>query len=339
MSKYLQVAEILKSRVLHGDYLNMPMPGERKIAEEIGVSYMTARKALLHLVDAGVIGKDEDGKAKLPKPKAEFATCAFLAPAFVSMQTMRWQVALDRTLSRGGRILRSVYFMHWNDPVILETLVNFDLVFLLPKVEPPPPHLLKKLQEDATPVVVLETDWSWNKFPSIVSTPVDMVGKLLEHLAENGDKVDCFNTQPVDEVIDARLALWEKFPERGCCINYPVQFYEDTLPHTASVAARLIRSGEWKPKAVLCTTFSAAMGLSRVFYECGLAVGRDVRLAAVNGEGLSSYLTPSITTLANPDLGILADGVLESLRRGEPARCFKPANPEIEYGESSTLPE
>ena len=69
MPKYLEVAEILKSRVLHGDYLVSPMPGERKLAEEIGVSYMTARKALKHLVETGVIAREEDGKALPFSPK------------------------------------------------------------------------------------------------------------------------------------------------------------------------------------------------------------------------------------------------------------------------------
>lgn len=336
MSKYLQVAEILKSRVTHGDYLSTPMPGERKIAEEIGVSYMTARKALRHLVDSGVIGKAEDGKAQLPKSKAEFATCAFLAPAFVSLMTMRWQSALDRTLSRGGRILRSVYFMHWNDPMIMETLANFDLVFLLPKVEPPPEHLLGRIRESGTPVVVLEADWSDRGFLSILSFPLEMIGKLLDHLAENGDRVDCFNVQPLDEIINCRLALWERFSLHGRCFNYPVDFYGDTLSHTAAVAGSLLRGGEWKPKAVLCTTFTAALGLSRVFHDFGLKVGTDIRLAAVNGEGWAPYLTPSITTLANPELGILAEEAFEVLRSGEAVgRCLKPAVLEIEYGESS----
>ena len=340
MSKYLQVAEILKSRVAHGDYLNTPMPGERKIADEIGVSYMTARKALRHLVDSGVIGKAEDGKAQLPKPKAEFAACAFLAPAFVSLQTMRWQSALDRTLSRGGRILRSVYFMHWNDPVILETLPNFDLGFLLPKVEPPPEHLLAKFRESGTPVVVLEADWSDRGFLSFLSVPPEMIGTLLDHLAGRGDRVDCFNVQPLDEIIDRRLTLWEQFPRHGRCFNYPVDFFGDTLSHTVTVAASLLRGGEWNPKAVLCTTFTAALGLSRVFYDFGLKTGKDVRLAAVNGEGWAPYLTPSITTLANPDLGMLAEEAFEVLRSGGAVgRCLKPAVLEIEYGESSKFPE
>ncbi|MBS1371026.1 MAG: substrate-binding domain-containing protein [Lentisphaeria bacterium] len=338
MSKYLEVAEILKSRVMHGDYLSSPMPGERKLAEEIGVSYMTARKALKHLIDTGVVAKDEDGKAQLPKSKAKYGSCAFLAPAFVSMLTIRWQTTLDRTLSRGGRILRSVYFMHWNDPTITDTLANFDLIFLLPKLEPPPEHLLRKLRECGKPVVVLETDWSERGFLSILSSPVESLGKLLEHLAETGDRVDCFNTQPLDEVIDGWLGVWEEFPVRGRRLNYPVDFYDDTLAHAVKVAASLLRSGEWKPKAVLCTTFSAAIGLSRVLHDFGFEVGRDVRLAAVNDVGWAAYLTPSITTLENADLDLLTGEALELLR-DDPGtvRCLKPGCQTIQYGESSRI--
>ena len=340
MSKYLEVAEILKSRVVHGDYLGTAIPGERKLAEEIGVSYMTARKALKHLVETGVVAKDEDGKTQLLKHKTKYGSCAFLAPAFVSMLTIRWQTVLERVLRRGGRIVRPVYFMHWNDPAVTETLANFDLIFLLPKLESPSELLLRKLRECGKPVVVLETDWTERGFFSIHPSPVESVGRLLEHLAEAGERVDCFNTQPLDEVIDSWLGVWEEFPARGRMLNYPVNFYDDTLEYAVKVSTSLLQSGEWRPKAVLCTTLSAALGLSRVLYDSGLRVGQDVRLAAVNDVGWAAYLTPSITTLESPDLELLTEEALEILRNDPGAvRCLKSNCHAIRFGESSRIPE
>ena len=335
MAKYLEIAEILKNRIEHGDYLNSPMPGERKIADEIGVSYMTARKAIRHLIDAGVIGKAEDGKAQLPKSEALYANCAFLAPAFASLQTIRWQMALDQTLNRSGRLLRSAYFVHWDDLAIAETLANFDLVFLLPKLETPPERLLRKLADSGKPVIVLESDWSERGFLSILSSPVEAIDRLLELLAEGDAPVDCFNSQPLDDIIEARLAQWEKFPHRGRCFNYPINFYGETLPHTCRVASGLLREGSWEPRAVFCTTLPAAIGLNRVFTEFGLQVGRDVKLAAVNGEDWAPYLTPSITALANADLNALVARALELLRTGCAPVCLKPARLEVLPGEST----
>ena len=44
--KYEQVMSVIERRVREGDYLLHHIPGERKIAEDTGVSYMTARRAV-----------------------------------------------------------------------------------------------------------------------------------------------------------------------------------------------------------------------------------------------------------------------------------------------------
>ena len=200
--------------------------------------------------------------------------------------------------------------------------------------------LKQVVQEIPLESVVLETDWTERGFFSIHPSPVESVGRLLEHLAEAGERVDCFNTQPLDEVIDSWLGVWEEFPSRGRMLNYPVNFYDDTLEYAVKVATSLLQSGEWRPKAVLCTTLSAALGLSRVLYDSGFRVGQDVRLAAVNDVGWAAYLTPSITTLESPDLELLTDEALEILRNDPGAvRCLKSNCRAIRFGESSRIPE
>ena len=50
-AKYTEVMSVIKRRIREGDYLLDNIPGERKIAEETGVSYMTARRAVQELLD------------------------------------------------------------------------------------------------------------------------------------------------------------------------------------------------------------------------------------------------------------------------------------------------
>ena len=45
-AKYTEVMSVIERRIRAGDYLLSSIPGERKIAEETGVSYMTARRAV-----------------------------------------------------------------------------------------------------------------------------------------------------------------------------------------------------------------------------------------------------------------------------------------------------
>src|SRR4051812_21072098 len=60
-SKYTEVMSVIKRRIREGDYLLSKFPGERKIAEETGVSYMTARRAITQLLDDKVLVRGPSG--------------------------------------------------------------------------------------------------------------------------------------------------------------------------------------------------------------------------------------------------------------------------------------
>ncbi|MGP3914277.1 winged helix-turn-helix domain-containing protein [Nonomuraea sp. 10N515B] len=51
-----QVADEIKRRVEGGEYRpGMPLPGERRLADELGVSVGTIRRAMLELREEGVL--------------------------------------------------------------------------------------------------------------------------------------------------------------------------------------------------------------------------------------------------------------------------------------------
>ena len=53
--KYNEVMSVIKQRIREGDYFVESIPGERRLAEETGVSYMTARRAVLQLLEEKVL--------------------------------------------------------------------------------------------------------------------------------------------------------------------------------------------------------------------------------------------------------------------------------------------
>lgn len=81
MSKYSEIAELVKRRIRKEDYTVNRFPGIRKLAEDCGVSYLTARQAMLKLVDDGVLLQKENGYFSINpqwnRDKAEFKV-AFL---------------------------------------------------------------------------------------------------------------------------------------------------------------------------------------------------------------------------------------------------------------------
>ena len=67
MGKYLDVANRLSHRILAGDYHFQPVPAERELALEVGVSHLTARKAIQKLLNEGLLCRMENGRLAVPR--------------------------------------------------------------------------------------------------------------------------------------------------------------------------------------------------------------------------------------------------------------------------------
>ncbi len=63
-SKYNEVMSVIKRRIREGDYFVDNIPGERRLAEETGVSYMTARRAVQQLLEEKVLIRHRIGFAR-----------------------------------------------------------------------------------------------------------------------------------------------------------------------------------------------------------------------------------------------------------------------------------
>ena len=59
--KFQKVMSVIEQRIRQGDYVLNPIPGERKIAEETGVSHMTARKAVRGLLERKLLIRRPNG--------------------------------------------------------------------------------------------------------------------------------------------------------------------------------------------------------------------------------------------------------------------------------------
>src|SRR5687767_6199681 len=86
-AKYTEVMSVIERRIREGDYLLENIPGERKIAEETGVSYMTARRAVANLLDRKVLIRHPTGGLGIHPTYAKHARPAevvLLYPAYPS---------------------------------------------------------------------------------------------------------------------------------------------------------------------------------------------------------------------------------------------------------------
>src|SRR4249919_880335 len=113
-AKYTEVMSVIKRRIAEGDYLLSSIPGERRIAEETGVSYMTARKAVQGLLDEQVLTRGPTGAldvhpkyAKREKP----AEVVLLYPAYPSTYLTQLRGLVSDFADKRGIRLRPAQFI------------------------------------------------------------------------------------------------------------------------------------------------------------------------------------------------------------------------------------
>jgi hypothetical protein len=325
MAKSLEIARLVEKRIRYGDYNLKPIPAERELAAETGVTKLTARRALLRLVDKGLLGRLPNGRLTVQKPsrgggKGQLRL-AFLAPAFPSYGILQWHLAIQKTAERMGASIRPVYYVHWDDPIICDTLAGFDGVFLVPTSEPIRPEAIERFRAVEAPLAFVCGDWTAWGIPSVTGDRCERIQQVLDYLGELGHRhIDCLNTQPMDWWMDGLIEQWNIWrAAHGCAgrlINDPVRPYE-WAPHRArEVVGRLLNAKTFHATALFCVTEPAATGAIRAFHDRGMQVGRDVSVAVGFDEGLAQIMVPSLTSLERLDIGPLLAICVEWMQRG-----------------------
>jgi DNA-binding LacI/PurR family transcriptional regulator len=299
---------VVETRIRRGDYAIRELPTEQELAEEIGISRMTARRALLHLMEKGILLRKPHGRlainhAQVDEAKALSVAC--LSPAYRSPYFDVWRRAVERAGEKFGASVRLVDYVHWQDAVIPQTLLGFDGVFLVPSSAPIPEAMLTRFGQ-AGNLVVLEGDMTDRGVPSADMLPAVFIDRLGDHLYQLGHRnIDCINTQPRDRVVTQRLERWAFWKQLhrvdGQVIDAPVAPYQHPTPQAYTVMARLLKAGEFHATAVLCITDDVTTGVIRALQEYGLQVGKDVSVCAMEGAGMARYQWPSRTVLEPQD--------------------------------------
>lgn len=315
MTKSDHIVELLRRRLDRGDYMGRQLPPENTLAREVGVSRMTARKALLRLEDSGHVIRQPNGRM-VPRPAKSDAKAGPQLLILRRAQQSGFGSTLDGIMSAVDDMngsARTVDFVHWDDRAIFERLpldldeidATVDGVFVVPPAEKIPPHALERLQNTPMRVVVVGSDLSAHGVRSFVAHPPSIVQPVLDHLASKGhQRIDCFNTQPEDDAISARIQQWTLWRSAnnidGQLVNDPVLSYEDVMRRAMVVGREYIRRPD-RASAVLCLTSPAAVSLMRAAHDAGLVIGEDIAIAAANDEGLSRYLIPTLTSVSEVD--------------------------------------
>ena len=348
---FTDVMDAIERRIAAGDYMLKDLPGERKLAEEVGVSYMTARKAVTGLIERGVLARRPNGSL-IVKPRHRDAAAtvkvALLTPAYPSIHLLQCRDAVSRVAEARGVQFRPVEYVHWYDPSVAKAVAGADGVIVIPSTEPIPSRMLSVFTDPDNRVVFLDDDMTDYGIPSVRLFATAHITKVFDHLWKLGHRrVDCLNVQGRNCEIMRRIEEWRAWRERrgvgGSLIDAPVEPYTDPTAAAYRIMQKSLRGkGESLGSGVVCTTQPAAIGAIRACHDHGLSVGHDISICAVNCEPTGRYFVPSLTGLEAPDVLPLLQRCFDWFAGREPAwsgpHLLVPARASLFVGESTGMP-
>jgi DNA-binding LacI/PurR family transcriptional regulator len=307
-AKYTEVMSVIKRRIREGDYLLNKFPGERKIAEETGVSYMTARKAVTELIDQKVLQRGPTGALDVHPAytkRANPAQVVFLYPAYASAYLTQLRGLVSDFAQKQGLALRPVQFVHWDETTVVEAVEQARATLVIPYGPEIPQRLLEPFRENK--VVILDGDFTKDGLPSIRLFKRQCIERVFEHLYALGHRrIDCLNTQHRNPEIDRRIEIWQEWCKkrgvRGELWDDPAPVFTDPTVVAYRAMAKILDEKLSKATAIVGTTCPAAIGALRASWERGVQVGRELSIAAINIEPPAEFFCPSITGLNTPDL-------------------------------------
>lgn len=345
-AKYIEIAEILRQRIVRGDYAVNPIPGQPSLAKELGVSYLTARKAVEKLIQEGVLEREYNGRVQIASKAHASGTSplniAFLTPP--SILSWDWYPPLRRIIEIRGGSVRMLPYFDWNDQSVYDAIGGqYDGAFIIPQHNIP--RLARDLLiENRHRVVTLFQDLTEDGVPCIDQTPENGIFRLVEHLVSLGHTtIDCLNAEPHNQQIEHHIALWRQalkhFNIHGTLRDIPGAPHYDSAVQAYEGAKRLFALEEWDATALFSTTVRCIQGVYRAAYEQGLSIGSDISICAVGSYEIARIMTPSLTCEKNPPIEPLLskglDWILTGGKNWKGSLRICPQDAEVFKGEST----
>jgi DNA-binding LacI/PurR family transcriptional regulator len=346
-AKYTEVMSVIQRRIDEGDYLLSSIPGERKIAEDTGVSYMTARRAVSELLELKVLTRHPSGAldvhpsyAKRTRP----AEVVLLYPAYASTYLTQLRGLVSEFADEREVRLRPVQFVHWDESTVVEAAAQARGAIVIPSGEPIPPRLIDSFK--AKKIVMLDGDYSDVGITSIRLFSQASIQKVLDHLYNLGHRqIDCVNTQNQNAEIRRLIEIWRQWIDRkgmaGRLWDNPAAPYTDPTIAAYKLMSRLLDNGQIEATALVGTTCPAAIGMMRSSWERGVQVGKELSICAMNIEPPAEFFCPSITGLQMPKLATVLGTCFDWIfgpDQLDGAKLLEPKSAALFEGESTRRP-
>ena len=283
------------------------LPGERVLAKELGISYMTVRKAVENLVEEGALYRIAKKGTYVADPKLKRKNCIgyFLDSSIEEGVTSPYYSlifnALEKEAAKQGNAL--IYFSDsYEGDFLCESLniiakLDGVIISCFPRIEP----IVDKIKE-LLPVVCIDNRSLDGSIPSLTLDNFASVVDSINYLFSLGHERIGFITGLDDSNIGRnRLAGYiSALKSHGLDEDMGLIYKGDYSFETGKRGADYFLSMKTPPTAIMCANDTMAIGSIKELNRRGLTVPDDISVMGFDDISVASHITPALTTVSAP---------------------------------------
>lgn len=302
--KYVQIKNQIKEDIKTGS-IEGKLPGERVLAIDFDVSYMTIRKAVMGLVEEGILHKDTTkgtfvNHRKMSPKKTHnigFFLDSKIKEGISSPYYSLVFKALEKTVTKNGYNLLLFSDIDELNPLNNQKKIDGIIVCYFPRIE-------NKIQDikNLLPIVLLDNIASDKSIPSVTIDNFNSCREATKYLCSLGHKRIGFISGLLDsDVSKDRLKGYSSALDNHDIAEDKALIYKgDYSYESGEKGALYLLSLPKPPTAIVCANDSMAIGAMKVIRENGLNIPEDISVIGFDDIEVASRVFPSLTTIAAP---------------------------------------
>ena len=281
------------------------LPGERTISKDLGISYMTTRKAIESLVAKGLLYKvpkkgayvaGHKKSATKTKNLGYFLDSSIKGGLSSPYYSMIFD-ALEKEAAKNGYSLMYISNTSGSDFLEIAKKIDGVIISCFPRIEP----LIQELKERVA-VVCIDNSSADKSIPSVTLDNFNSVANSIDYLCTLGHQRIGFITGLDDSDIGrGRLAGYlSALKSQHIAEDRDLIYKGDYSFKTGILGADYFLSLPRPPTAIMCANDTMAISALREVSRKGLRVPADISIVGFDDIVMASQITPALTTVSVP---------------------------------------
>ena len=302
--KYILVENHIKLAIKNKQLIDK-LPGERTLALQLGVSYMTVRKSIENLVTQGVLFKVPTKGTFVNHKKVQrrknrtigyFLDASMIAGIASPYYSLIFN-AIEKVAAKDGYSV--VYFSDNNVDNLSRTLDKVDGVIAtcFPRIE----SIILKIKQ-SVPIVVIDNSAADKTIPSIIIDNFNADVDSVDYICSLGHNRIGFMTGLEDSDIGkSRYAGYQHGLSKNNILLDEALVFRGNYSYEAGIdGAEYFLTLDNLPTAIICANDSMALGAIQRFSQDGISIPKDMSIIGFDDIEVASQIVPSLTTIAAP---------------------------------------